>query len=105
MRRMRCIALAAAAAFSPLSIADAIDDAMTNAGCMACHAVDKRLLGPSFKEIAAKRKGDADAVTTLVERVRKGGPSVYGLMPKSPTGPDRINDADLKGAIEKILKS
>ncbi len=105
MKRMQWIVLAAAAVGSPAAMADAIDDAMTKTGCMACHAADKKLVGPSFKDIAAKRKGDAAAMATLMEKVRKGGSGVYGPVPMAPNPPDKINDADLKGAIEKILKS
>ncbi len=105
MKRMRWIVLAASTVVTPVAFADAIDDAMTKAGCTACHLVDKKLVGPSYKDIAAKRKGDAGAVATLMEKVRKGGSGVYGPVPMSPTGPDKISDAQLKEAIEKMLKS
>ena len=81
-----------------------VDDAMNKAGCMACHAKDKKILGPSFKEIAAKYKGQ-DAVAKLMEKVRKGGAGVYGPIPMAPNPPEKINDADLKAAIELILQS
>ena len=61
--------------------------------------------GPSFKDIAAKYKGQADAPAKLAEKVRKGGAGTFGPIPMSPNGPDKINDADLKEAIETILKS
>lgn len=78
--------------------------AMSKAGCMACHTKDKKLVGPAFKDIAAKYKGQ-DAVAKLMDKVRKGGSGVYGPIPMSPNGPDKINDADLKEAVEFILKS
>ena len=78
--------------------------AMNKAGCMACHAKDKKLVGPSFKDIAAKHKGK-DSTAALTEKVRKGGSGVYGPVPMAPNGPDKISDADLKAAIEFILKS
>lgn len=81
-----------------------VDDAMNKAGCMACHAKDKKLVGPSFKDIAAKYKGQ-DAVAKLMEKVRKGGSGTFGPIPMAPNGPDKINDADLKAAVELILKS
>ena len=80
------------------------DQAMTKAGCMACHAMDKRLVGPSFKDIAAKYKGQ-DATAKLMEKVRKGGSGVFGPVPMAPNPPDKIGDADLKAAVELILKS
>lgn len=75
------------------------------AGCMACHAVDKKLVGPAFKDVAAKYKGQADAVAKLSEKVRKGGSGVWGPVPMPPNGPEKINDADLKTVVEWVLKS
>ena len=79
--------------------------AMGKAGCTACHTKDKKLVGPSFKDIAAKYKGQADVVPKLMEKVRKGGSGVFGPVPMAPNPPDKINDADLKSAVEFILKS
>jgi len=81
------------------------EEAMNKAGCMACHSKDKKLVGPSFKDIAAKYKGQADAVAKLSEKVRKGGQGVWGPVPMSPNPPDKISDADLKAAVEFILKT
>ena len=78
--------------------------AMTKAGCTACHAKDKKLVGPSFKDIAAKYKGQADAVASLSGKVRAGGKGVWGPIPMSPNPPDKIADADLKAAVEWILQ-
>ena len=71
---------------------------------MACHAKDKKMVGPSFKDIAAKYKGQ-DVVAKLTEKVRKGGSGVFGPIPMAPNPPAKINDADLKAAIELILAS
>ena len=81
------------------------DEAMNKAGCMACHTKDKKLVGPSFKDIAAKYKGQPDAVAKLSEKVRKGDSGVFGPVPMAPNPPDKISDADLKAAIEQILGS
>ncbi len=80
------------------------EDAMNKAGCMACHSKDKKLVGPSFKDIAAKYKGQ-NVTAKLAEKVRKGGAGVFGPVPMAPNPPDKINDADLKAALEFILKS
>lgn len=98
--------LALAAAFALCSgTADAAtpEDAMGKAGCMACHAKDKKLVGPSFKDIAAKYKGK-DATARLIEKVRKGGSGTFGPIPMAPNPPVKISDADLKAAVEFILK-
>jgi cytochrome c len=79
--------------------------AMDKAGCMACHTKDKKVVGPSFKDIAAKYKGQADAPAKLAEKVRKGGSGVFGPVPMAPNPPEKISDKDLKEAVELILKS
>jgi cytochrome c len=78
--------------------------AMDKAGCLACHAKDKKIIGPSFKDVAAKYKGQ-DAVAKLMDKVRKGGAGTFGPVPMAATGPDKISDADLKAAVELMLKS
>ena len=98
-------AIVVALALAPVGTSAApVDDAMNKAGCMACHTKDKKLVGPSFKEIATKYKGQ-DVVAKLTEKVRKGGSGVFGPVPMAPNPPDKINDADLKAAIELILNS
>lgn len=80
------------------------DEAMGKAGCVACHSKDKKIVGPAFKDIAAKYKGQ-DVVAKLTDKVRKGGSGVWGPIPMPPHGADKISDADLKAVIESILKS
>jgi cytochrome c len=77
--------------------------ALTKGGCMACHTKDKRLVGPAFKEIAAKHKGQ-DAAAALVQKVRAGGKGVYGPIPMPPNAPDKISDAELKETVDWILR-
>ena len=106
MRKIPLVLASAVAAVLALPVqAGPVDDAMNKAGCMACHQKDKKLVGPSFKDIAAKYKGQADAVAKLADKVRKGGAGVWGPVPMAPNAADKINDADLKAAIELILKS
>lgn len=80
------------------------EEALAKGACMACHAKDKKMIGPSFQDIAAKYKGK-NVTTALMDKVRKGGSGVYGPIPMPPNGPEKINDTDLKAAIEWILKS
>ena len=101
---MRKLILWSAALALSFPVLAAPEDAMNKAGCMACHAKDKKLVGPSFKDIAAKYKGQ-DATTKVMDKVRKGGAGVFGPIPMPPNSPDKINDADLKDAVEFILKS
>ncbi|MBL8459422.1 c-type cytochrome [Zoogloea sp.] len=78
--------------------------AAQKAGCMACHAMDKKLVGPSFKDIAAKYKGQGDAVAKLSDKVRKGGSGVWGPIPMPPNPEAKIGDADLKDVVGWLLK-
>ncbi|MGE0805026.1 MAG: c-type cytochrome [Burkholderiaceae bacterium] len=101
------LALALAAALAAAGTAAAAagpDEAMAKAGCLACHAKDKKMLGPSFKDIAAKYRGQ-DVTAKLIDKVRKGGSGVFGAIPMAPNGRDKIGDDELKAAIEAILKS
>lgn len=104
---MKKVNLLLLASFMALGSGAALADgeaALTKGGCMACHTKDKKLVGPSFKDIAAKYKGQ-EVAAKLFEKVRKGGSGVYGPIPMSPNGPDKIADQDLKDAIAVILKS
>ena len=76
----------------------------TKAGCTVCHAKDKKLVGPSYQDVAKKYKGQADAHAKLALKVRKGGTGVYGPIPMPPNDDKKIGDADLKAVIAWILK-
>ncbi|MBS0569532.1 MAG: c-type cytochrome [Proteobacteria bacterium] len=70
-------------------------------GCVACHSADRKIVGPAFRDVAAKFKGHADAVATLTRAVRGGSTGVWGSVPMPPqAGP---TDAELAGIIEWIL--
>ena len=90
------------------SASAAIDDAkaqevMKKGGCVACHTVDKKLVGPSYKDVALKRKAEPDAVATLEKNVRAGSKGVFGPMPMMATPAAKISDADLHDLAEWIL--
>lgn len=73
------------------------------AGCIACHAKDRKLVGPSLKDIVAKHKGQADAAKLLVEHARNGSRGVYGPVPMPPNPVAKISDEDLKTVVAWIL--
>ena len=61
------------------------DEALAKAkNCMSCHAVDKKLVGPSYKDVAAKYKGDAGAAEALATKIKAGGKGVWGQIPMPP---------------------
>jgi len=75
----------------------------SKAGCVACHRVDQKVNGPSFKNVTARYKSDPDAPAYLFEKVREGGEGVWGDLPMVPNPPEKISDADLQTLIVWIL--
>lgn len=71
-------------------------------GCLACHGVDKAVLGPAYKDVAAKYKGDKGAEAKLVEKVKKGGAGVWGNVPMPANSP-QVKDEDIKTIVKWIL--
>lgn len=69
--------------------------------CTACHAVDKKLVGPSYKDVAAKYKGDAKAEAMLVEKVKKGGVGTWGQIPMPANA--NLSDADARTLVKWVL--
>lgn len=69
--------------------------------CTACHAVDKKLVGPAYKDVAAKYKGDAKAEAMLAEKVKKGSVGVWGQVPMPPNA--GVKDEDALQLVKWIL--
>jgi len=93
-----------------LSFAGAANAALDNAaaeammkkdGCSACHAIDKKVVGPSYVDVAAKYKGDAGAAAKLEAKVKGGGSGVWGPVPMPPNA--ATPDADIKALVGWIL--
>ena len=81
-------------AFADLALA-------TSKNCMACHAVDKKVVGPAYKDVAAKYKGDKTAVDKLATKIIKGGSGAWGAIPM-PANP-QVTDADAKKLVAWIM--
>ena len=92
------LALVSAAVSGPV-LAQA--DLAQKKNCMACHAVDKKLVGPAYKDVAAKYAGQKDAVDKLATKVMKGGSGVWGPVPM-PANP-QVSDAEAKQLVQWIL--
>lgn len=71
-------------------------------GCMACHSADKKILGPAFKDIAAKYKGQKDAAEMLLQKVKVGGSGVWGPMPM-PANTGKLSDDEFKVVVGWVL--
>jgi cytochrome c len=69
--------------------------------CFACHALDKKVVGPAYKEVAAKYRGDKGAEAKLVESVKKGSSGKWGQVPMPPNA--AVPDADVKALVKWIL--
>lgn len=78
------------------------DQALATAkNCMACHAADKKLVGPSYKEVAAKYAGDKAAVDKLAAKIQKGGAGVWGPVPMPANA--QVNEAEAKKLAAWVL--
>ncbi len=104
---MKCHRIVLAAAlFAAGGAHAALDSAaaralMQKGGCVACHAVDKQIIGPAFQEVAAKYSGDKDALAKLSDKVKKGGVGVWGETPMPPNA--QVSDADINRLVSWIL--
>jgi len=69
--------------------------------CTACHAVDKKIVGPAFKEVAAKYRNDKSAEAKLVKKVKEGGVGVWGQVPMPPNS--TVSDKDIQALVKWVL--
>lgn len=99
-RTLLTVALGAVAVLSAAP-AFASQDLATKKNCMACHAIDKKLVGPGYKEVAAKYKGDKTAADKLAAKVIKGGSGVWGAVPM-PANP-QVSEAEAKTLVAWVL--
>jgi len=70
--------------------------------CTTCHALDKKMVGPAFKDVAAKYKDNKDAQATLEKKVRNGGGGVWGKIPMPKTAAS-VGDEDIKSIVQWVL--
>ena len=99
---MKAFALVLGAAACALaSGAYAQEDLAKKHNCFACHAVDKKVVGPAYKDVAAKYRGDKTAPAKLFEKVKKGGAGVWGPVPMPPNA--AVPDADVKKLVDWVL--
>lgn len=76
-------------------------DMLRKHNCVACHANDRKMVGPSYKDIAAKYAGDAGAAQRLAKKIQSGGSGVWGQMPMPPH--PQLSDADALTLAKYIL--
>jgi cytochrome c len=99
MKRILVAVIAFGAMFSNAAFAS--EQLAKEKNCLACHAVDNKLVGPGYKEVAAKYKGDKSAEDKLAQKVMKGGSGVWGQIPM-PANP-QVSAAEAKTLVKWIL--
>jgi len=87
------IGAVAASALLLAGVAQASADLAKSSGCLNCHNVDTKLVGPSLKDIAAKYAGQADASAYLTDKILKGSNGVWGPIPMPPNAAVKPEDA------------
>ncbi|WP_137895974.1 c-type cytochrome [Ramlibacter sp. 2FC] len=98
---MKRVLLALTAAITVSAPAFADQALATAKNCMACHAVDKKLVGPSFKEVAAKYASDKSAADKLATKIVKGGSGVWGAVPMPAN--TQVSEAEAKKLATWVL--
>jgi cytochrome c len=101
MNRIAVLAAAGLALATVTVPAFANEELAKKNACTACHSVDKKLVGPAYKEVAKKYAGDKSAEATLMEKVKKGGVGVWGQVPMPPNA--NVKDEDVKTLVKWIL--
>lgn len=99
---MKAVVIAAVAALALSAGVASADQALAQKNaCMSCHQVAKKVVGPSFKDVAAKYKGDAKASANLVKAIKSGGKGNWGNVPMPPH--PQVSDADAQKIVTWIL--
>lgn len=98
---MKRAALALALTAAATVPAYAQQDLAKKHNCFACHAIDKKLVGPSYKDVAAKYRNDKGAEAKLFDKVKKGGQGVWGQVPMPPNS--QVPDGDIKSLVKWVL--
>lgn len=99
MKSLLILGTALAALVSSPAFASA--DLAQKKNCLACHAADKKVIGPSYKDVAAKYAGQKDAADKLAQKIMKGGSGVWGAVPM-PANP-QVNEAEAKQLATWVL--
>ena len=97
----KALALAALGLLAVSGPAFASADLAKQKNCLACHATDKKLVGPSYKDVAAKFKSDKNAAATLAKKIREGGVGVWGQIPM-PANP-QVNEQEAQALAKWVL--
>lgn len=91
---------------APVEVGPAVSEAdamqlAKKSNCLACHAIDKKVVGPAWKEVAAKYRGDAGAEARMMDKISRGGSGVWGVMVMPPS--PQVSEADRKTLARFVL--
>ena len=104
--KARLVGLSAALLLAAAGTANANLDLAKASGCLACHSVEKKVVGPAWQDVANKYKGDAGAKAALIDKIKKGGKGnwteVTGGVPMPPYSP-RVADADIEKLVDFVI--
>ena len=102
MKKILALSAIASLSFSAWAVdpAAAMEIAQKN-GCLACHSIDTKIVGPAWKDVSKKYAGDAAAEEQLMFKVKKGTKGNWGAIPMPPN--PTVKDADIKTMVEYIL--
>jgi cytochrome c len=95
------ISLAATACLSLAGVAQADEKLAQASGCTVCHSVDKKLIGPGYKDVAAKYRGNKAAEADLIKKVKGGSKGIWGDIQMPPNA--HVKDEDIKTIVQWIL--
>ena len=99
---MKAVAVVLGVAAAVLAAPSQANEALAKKhNCFACHANDKKLVGPSYKDVAAKYAKDPAAEAKLFDKVKKGGQGVWGQVPMPPNA--QVPDGDIKALVKWIM--
>ena len=97
----RTLLMMAAAGVLATPVVQADEALLKKHNCVACHQIDKKVVGPAYKDVAKKYKGQKDIAVKLAEKVKKGGQGAWGPVPMPPN--PQVSDADIKKMVEFVL--
>ena len=88
-----------------MTSAHANEQLMENSGCISCHRINEKLIGPAYKEVAKKYRSSSreQVLAYLTIKVREGGEGVWGEIPMAPNPSSKVSDEDLRTVLEWIL--
>jgi cytochrome c len=100
---MKSFVVALGLAATVVSVSAQADLALAKkSGCLACHSVEKKIVGPAWRDVGKKYKGDAAAKDRLVAKVKAGGKGVWGAAPMPPYSP-RVSDENIEKLVTFVL--